>query len=626
MVLIILGLVSSGVMAADQRASGQKGTLVFADAGWDSIRIHNAIAATIIEKGYGYKTEVLTGSSPIVIQGLRQGDIDICMEAWTDNILELYQGGIAEGEIIELSVNFDDNAQGLYVPTYVIKGDPERGIPPLAPDLKSIKDLPRYWQVFQDPDNPAQGRIYGSPPGWAADQILRTKMETYNLHEWYDYFNPGSDTALNTSLVSAYEKGEPWVGYYWDPTWITGKYDLTLLADEPYTIDKWEAGYACEFPGVKVTVAVNARMPEKAPEVMAFLKNYRTSTKITSQLLAFMQDHAGDIEATTQWFFAEYEDLWTSWVTPEVAAAVKGERPAGPVRFQRDFTRFPAGIRLNLGIYVEKMIAWVTANFQGLFAWLKAGVFGIVSLIRRIFTFIPWFILIILLFLLGWKLDQWKTGLLYASMIFVVGGLGLWDEMILTLSIVLTGVLISVVIGIPIGIIMAYNNKVEAFVKPLLDGAQTMPSFVYLIPAMIFFGLGTVPAVFATIIYSVPPCIRLTNLGIRGVPRAMKEAAYAFGSSRWQVLTKVELPQAIPTIMAGINQTTMAAMSMVVISSMIGAKGLGENVLIAINRTDIAMGFDAGISIVFLAIIIDRITQRISNSPQRTKSGEEVRS
>lgn len=613
-------------MAADHRGPGEKRTLVFADAGWDSIRIHNAIAAEIIEKGYGYKTEVLTGSSPIVIQGLRQGDIDICMETWTDNILELYQEGIAKGEIIELSVNFDDNAQGLYVPTYVIKGDPERGIPPLAPDLKSIKDLPRYWQIFRDPDNPSQGRIYGSPPGWAADQILRTKMETYNLQERYDYFNPGSDTALNTSLVSAYEKGEPWVGYYWDPTWITGKYDLTLLADEPYTIDKWEAGYACEFPGVKVTVAVNSRMKEKAPDVMAFLKNYQTSTKITSQLLAFMQDHEGDIEETVQWFFAEYEDLWTSWVSPEVATAVKGERPAGPARFERDLTQFPTGIRLNLGIYVEKLITWLTANFQGLFACLKAGVFGIVSLIRRVFTYIPWFILIILLFLLGWKLDQWKTGLLYALMTLLIGGLGLWEEMILTLSIVLTGVLISVVIGIPIGIIMAYNNKVEAFVKPLLDGAQTMPSFVYLIPAMIFFGLGTVPAVFATIIYSVPPCIRLTNLGIRGVPRAMKEAAYAFGSSRWQVLTKVELPQAIPTIMAGINQTTMAAMSMVVISSMIGAKGLGEKVLIAINRTDIAMGFDAGISIVFLAIIIDRITQRISNSPKRTKSGEEVRS
>jgi ABC-type proline/glycine betaine transport system permease subunit len=129
---------------------------------------------------------------------------------------------------------------------------------------------------------------------------------------------------------------------------------------------------------------------------------------------------------------------------------------------------------------------------------------------------------------------------------------------------------------------------------------------------MIFFGLGTVPAVFATIVYSTPPCIRLTSLAIKRVPQEMREAAYAFGSSRWQALIKVELPQAMPTIMAGINQTTMMAMSMVVISSMIGAKGLGENVLIAINRTDIAMGFNSGISIVFLAIIIDRITQMIS--------------
>ena len=208
---------------------------------------------------------------------------------------------------------------------------------------------------------------------------------------------------------------------------------------------------------------------------------------------------------------------------------------------------------------------------------------------------------------------NWKSGLIYALMMFLIGGLGLWNEMIFTLSIVITGVLISIIIGIPIGIHMSYNDKVEAFMKPILDGAQTMPSFVHLIPAMIFFGLGTVPAVFATIIYSTAPCIRFTNLGIREVPKEMTEAAYSYGSSSWQVLTKIELPQAMPTIMAGINQTTMAAMSMVVISSMIGSKGLGENVLIAINRTDIAMGFDSGISIVFLAIIIDRITQKISD-------------
>jgi len=604
----------AGVVEANNKLveADQKPTLVFADAGWDSIRIHNQIAAVIIEKGYGYQTDVLTGSSPIVIKGLRQGDIDICMEAWTDNIIDVYQPGIENGEIVELSINYDDNAQGLYVPTYVLKGDEKRGIEPLAPGLKSIKDLPQYWQVFKDPDNPAQGRIYGSPPSWSADEILRTKMETYQLEETYDYFNPGSDTALNTSLVSAYEKGEPWVGYYWDPTWITGKYDLTLLADEPYNQEKWDAGYACEFPGVKVTVAVNGKMVEKAPEVVAFLKNYQTSTKINSELLAFMQDHGADIDKTVTWFFSDYEDLWTSWIPQEVAAVIRENINPDQTPVKADFTKFPATLSFSLGIYVEKVISWLTENFQSVFDWLKFGVNGIVSSIKKILAFIPWFILIAFIFLLGWKVDQWKAGLLYALMAFFIGALGLWDEMILTLSIALTGVMISIIFGIPLGIYMAYSKKMETVMKPLLDGAQTMPSFVYLIPAMIFFGLGTVPAVFATIIYSMPPCIRLTNVGIRGVPIAMKEAAYSYGSSAWQVLTKVELPQAMPTIMAGINQTTMAAMSMVVISSMIGAKGLGENVLIAINRTDIAMGFDAGISIVFLAIIIDRITQRIS--------------
>ncbi|HSH37100.1 ABC transporter permease, partial [Schnuerera sp.] len=281
-----------------------------------------------------------------------------------------------------------------------------------------------------------------------------------------------------------------------------------------------------------------------------------------------------------------------------------------------NLNKFPENLSIGLGIYVERVVSWLTESFQGFFDGLARGINWIVSSIRNILAFIPWFIFILLIFLLGWRSINWKTGIMFSIMIFVIGMLGLWDDMIFTLSIVLTGVLIAIILGIPLGIYMANSDRLEAFIKPLLDGAQTMPSFVHLIPAMIFFGLGTVPAVFATIIYSVAPCIRLTNLGIRRVPKEMREAAYSYGSSRWQVLTKVELPQAMPTIMAGINQTTMAAMSMVVISSMVGAKGLGESVLIAINRTDIAMGFDAGISIVFLAIIIDRITQKISNSSQ----------
>lgn len=616
MFILLSGLTKFPKEALEQTAAGQEPSIIMADAGWDSIRIHNAIAAFIIERGYGYQTDVIMSSTPIVTQGLILGDIDLCMEVWTDNVLELYQAGIESGEIIDLGVNFDDNAQGLYVPTYLIKGDQTRGIEPLVPNLQSIKDLPKYWEVFRDTDHPSQGRIYGAPPTWGADEILRTKMKTYNLDERYDYFNPGTDTALNTALVSAYERGEPWLGYYWDPTWITGKYDLTLLEDEPYDPEKWNAGYACEFPGVKVTVAVHKSMLERAPDVVEFLRDYRTSTKITSELLAFMQDHEADIQLTAAWFLREYEELWTDWVPPEVAAQVQREveTDAGPPR--TSLTEFPPGLRIQLGVYVEHVINWLTDNFQTFFDWLKAGVNGLVAGIRGFLSFIPWFLLLLFIFLLGWKVNNWQAGLMYALMTFLIGALGLWVEMILTLAIVLTGVLISIVLGIPLGIYMAYSHKAEALMKPLLDGAQTMPSFVYLIPAMIFFGLGTVPAVFATIIYSMPPCIRLTNLGIRRVPTAMKEAAYSFGSSAWQVLTKVELPLALPTIMAGINQTTMSAMSMVVIASMIGAKGLGENVLIAINRTDIAMGFDSGISIVFLAIIIDRLTQQISKQEE----------
>lgn len=183
----------------------------------------------------------------------------------------------------------------------------------------------------------------------------------------------------------------------------------------------------------------------------------------------------------------------------------------------------------------------------------------------------------------------------------------------MTLAVVLTAVIIALVIGIPIGIFMAYGTKFEAVMKPILDFMQTMPAFVYLIPAMIFFGLGDVPAIFATLIYCAPPVIRLTNLAIRGVSKEMIEAAQSFGSSRWQMLSKVQLPQALPTIMTGANQTTMMALAMVVISSMVGAKGLGEDVLRAINHINIAKGFEAGISIVFLAIIIDRLTIGIAN-------------
>jgi len=275
--------------------------------------------------------------------------------------------------------------------------------------------------------------------------------------------------------------------------------------------------------------------------------------------------------------------------------------------------KFPDIFEFKLGAYVEEIVNWLTDNYSVFFDSIKEGVLWFLLRIQSGLLWIPWFVIIILVFILGWKAKSWKSGLTFGFMIFLIGVFGLWEDMMLTLAVVLTSVIISLLLGIPLGILIAYKRKAEAVIKPILDAMQTMPSFVYLIPAIMLFGLGTVPAVFATTIYALPPVIRLTSLAIQRVSKEMIEAAHSFGSSPWQTLIKVELPQALPTIMAGINQTTMMAMAMVVVTSMIGAKGLGRNVLVAINRIDIAMGFEAGISIVFLAIIIDRLTQGIAD-------------
>jgi len=302
-----------------------KDTIVFADPGWDSVRFHNGVAQTIIEEGYGYPTDVISGSTPATFLGLKEGDIDVYMEIWTTNLGDTYYDPIKEGIIIETSINFNDNAQGLYVPAYMIKGDNKRGIEPMAPGLKTVKDLKDYWKIFKDEEDPSKGRIYGAPPGWKVDQILRAKVKNSDLDEYYNYFSPGSDSALSAAIVGAYEKGEPIVAYYWEPTWVMGMLDMTLLEDEPYSEEKWteEGGYACEFAAQDIAIAINKDFPERAPEVVEFLKNYHTTSAMASAALSYMMKNECDTREAAVWFLKNREDVWTKWVPKEIAAKVK---------------------------------------------------------------------------------------------------------------------------------------------------------------------------------------------------------------------------------------------------------------------------------------------------------------
>lgn len=282
---------------------------------------------------------------------------------------------------------------------------------------------------------------------------------------------------------------------------------------------------------------------------------------------------------------------------------------------------FPKIFRIPLWKWIDAVMEWLLTHLSGFFDAVGWGILQVMKGFSYVFEIIPWFIFIPLMFLLAWKLMRSLiAGLLTAIALFFIGTFGYWEMAMQTLSLVSAAVMFSLLIGIPIGIMMAQSDRAETIIRPLLDGMQTMPSFVYLIPALMLFGLGRVPAIIATIIYAVPPIIRLTNVGIRTVDTEAIEAAKAFGADNRQVLWEVQLPLAKPSIMVGVNQTTMMALSMVVIGSMIGAKGLGMEVLMAINRIEVGRGFEAGTSIVFLAIIIDRLTHAAVKHLETNKS------
>lgn len=271
--------------------------------------------------------------------------------------------------------------------------------------------------------------------------------------------------------------------------------------------------------------------------------------------------------------------------------------------------KFPDQLIYKVSGLFDTIVDFILKHFDGFFEFIRQLIAGFFDGTLAVVSFFPWWAYIIVVLILGIKLYNIKTGILLSLMLFAIGMFGLWDMMIYTLAIVLISVLVAVVIGLPTGIWMAKSKRLESILKPVLDMMQTMPSFVYLIPAVMLFNLGKVPAVFATTIYALPPLIRLSYLGITNVDAEVIEAGKAFGSTPLQMLFKIEIPQALSTIMTGVNQTTMMAMAMVVIASMIGAEGIGQEVLLAIRRLEVGRGFQAGLAIVFLAIILDRILQ-----------------
>ena len=277
-------------------------------------------------------------------------------------------------------------------------------------------------------------------------------------------------------------------------------------------------------------------------------------------------------------------------------------------------------VRQVVGGKIDDLVDWLTVEGAWLFDGLSSAVTHALVRIEDVLKWVPWPVVVVGLAVLSFIVGRWPLLALTSVALLFMGFMGLWENTIDTVALMVVSVIISVSIGLPLGVLAARSSLADNIMRPFLDAMQTMPSFVYLLPGVLFFGLGPPAGVFATIIYAVPPVIRLTNLGIRQVSAEAVEAARSFGTTSYQLLTKVQIPMAMPTIMAGINQTTMMALAMVTIASMVAAGGLGDNVLRALQKNQSGNGAIAGLAIVFLAIIIDRLTQSVARKQQDSLS------
>lgn len=303
-ILILMSMfciLSFSLIAEGQQDSGET-TIVFGDVSWDSVQVHNRIMAYIIENGLeGYKADFIAGDTVPIINGIIQGDIDVDMESWHSNVPEIYKKGIDSGSMVDLGKNMPDAPQGWWIPRYMVEG-PDA----VAPDLKSVSDLPKYADLFKDPEDPSRGVVYGGVAGWGQLATSEEYFEEYGLDATFNLGVAGSGTALAGTMVGAYKKKEAWVGYYWAPTAVLGKLDMIRLKGS-------------EYPAADVNILVNSSMLEKAPEVVEILKKYSTTVDDNNEFLANMEDNGWDAAQAAEWFMKNKAEVWTQWVDADTA-------------------------------------------------------------------------------------------------------------------------------------------------------------------------------------------------------------------------------------------------------------------------------------------------------------------
>ena len=589
LLLALLSGTSAALAASPTQLDGDAcRTVRLSDVGWTDVTATTALFSVLLER-LGYRPQVTVLAVPVTFASMKNKDIDVFLGNWMPTQEGDSRAYVADGSIEVLGPNLSGAKYTLAVPSYTYDAG-----------LKSFAYIQRFAPQLKN-------SIYGIEAGNDGNRLILSmlKQNLFGLGEFK--LIESSEQGMLAEVERAYREHAPIVFLAWDPHPMNMRFDLKYLSGG-------DSVFGPNYGGASVYTNTRAGYTLQCPNVGRLLKNLHFTPRGESQLMAsILDEHQPPEVAAAAWLKANpavvsawLDGVYTFDGRPALDA-LRGERKAaGGWSFEHWISAHKIPVGDTVAVMIDYIKAHGRAVFDGVSTLIRGSVDGLTSLLR----IIPAPLLILGVAALSWLLRRSLPLALFVSLaLLFIMNQGYWLPTLETLSLVIVAALLSTAIGVPLGIAAAHRPRFYAALRPVLDLMQTLPTFVYLIPTLVLFGLGVVPGLISTVIFALPAPIRLTQLGISSVPEALLEASQAFGATRLQMLWKIELPCAAPTIVAGITQCIMLSLSMVVIAALVGAGGLGVPVVRALNTVQVGMGFEAGFVIVLLAIILDRISR-----------------
>jgi glycine betaine/proline transport system substrate-binding protein len=558
------------------------------DIGWTDVTATTAVFSALLKR-LGYQPTITVLSVPVAYASLRNRDLDVFLGNWMPAQEADRRAYVQDGSVEVVRANLRGAKYTLAVPAYAYESG-----------LRTFADIARFAPQLN-------ATIYGIEPGNDGNRLVLQMISR-------DLFGLGafrmiesSEQGMLAEVERAIHAHRPIVFMAWDPHPMNMRFDLKYL----------EGGDSVFGPNYgEATVYTNTRAGygRECPNMARLLKNLTFTTQQESRVMDDMLNRHQPAEVAAASFLKANPDTVAAWLQgvttfdghPALAAVFGGNRLIASFSLERWLADHKIPVGDTVATFIEYVKTHFSAFFNGISIVIRGSVNGLTGLLRL--TPSP-------LLILGAAFLSWFLRRSWALVVFVVAALlfimnqGYWEPTLETLALVIVAAVVSTLIGVPLGIAAAHRPRVFAAMRPVLDLMQTLPTFVYLIPTLVLVGLGVVPGLISTVIFALPAPIRLTQLGISSVPKSLVEAGEAFGATRMQMLWKVELPSAAPTILAGVTQCIMLSLSMVVIAALVGAGGLGVPVVRALNTVQVGMGFEAGFVIVLLAIVLDRISR-----------------